>query len=103
MQKTIRSGKTSGFRWALYGVCVMGLLLCFLNASSAFAQVDQGAIIGAVTDSTGAVVPGAQVSIMETNTWLVLKTKTNSSGNYFFSPVKIGNYTVSASAPGFQT
>jgi Carboxypeptidase regulatory-like domain len=103
MQKTIRSGKTSGFRWALYGVCVMGLLLCFLNASSAFAQVDQGAIIGAVTDSTGAVVPGAQVSIMETNTGLVLKTKTNSSGNYFFSPVKIGNYTVSASAPGFQT
>jgi hypothetical protein len=28
------------------------------------------------------------------------KAKTNSSGNYFFSPIKIGNYTVSASAPG---
>ncbi len=33
----------------------------------------------------------------------MLKTKSNSSGNYFFSPIKIGNYTVSASAPGFQT
>jgi hypothetical protein len=103
MQETIRSEKTSGFRRALYGVYVMGLLLCFLNASSAFAQMDQGAIIGVVTDSTGAVVPGAQVSVTETNTGLVLKTKTNSSGNYFFSPIKIGNYTVSAWAPGFQT
>jgi Carboxypeptidase regulatory-like domain len=103
MQETIRSGKTSGLRWALYGVCLMGLLLCFLNASSAFAQMDQGAIIGVVRDSSGAVMPGAQVSVTETNTGLVLKTKTNSSGNYFFSPIKTGNYTVSASAPGFET
>ncbi len=103
MLDTIQSGKTSGLRWALYSVCLMGLLLCFLNASSAFAQVDQGAIIGVVTDSTGAVVPGAQVSVTETNTGLMLKTKTNSSGNYFFAPIKIGNYTVSASAPGFET
>ncbi len=103
MLDTIQSGKTSGLRWALYGVCLMGFLLCFLNASSAFAQMDQGAIIGVVRDSTGAVMPGAQVSVTETNTGLVLKTKTNSSGNYFFSPIKTGNYTVSASAPGFET
>ena len=103
MQETIRSEKTSGFRWALYSVCLMALLLCFLNASSAIAQVDQGAIIGVVRDSSGAVMPGAQVSVTETNTGLVLKTKTNSSGNYFFSPIKTGNYTVSASAPGFET
>lgn len=69
----------------------------------ALAQVDQGAIIGVVTDSSGAVIPNAQVTVTETNTGLVLTAKTNGSGNYFFSPIKIGNYTVSASAKGFQT
>ena len=103
MLQTIRNGKTSGLRLALYSACLSALLLCFLNAGSAFAQVDQGAIIGVVTDSTGAVIRGADVSITETETGLVLKAKTNSSGNYFFSPIKIGTYTVSATAPGFQT
>lgn len=75
-------------------------LMC---GGAALAQVDQGAIIGVVTDSSGAVIPGAQVTLTETETGLVLTAKTNGSGNYFFSPIKIGNYTVSASAKGFQT
>ena len=89
--------------WTVYSACLMGLLLCFPTAGGAFAQVDQGAIIGVVTDSSGAAIPGAQVTVSETDTGLVLKAKTNSSGNYFFSPIKTGNYTVSASSPGFQT
>ncbi|HEV2576309.1 MAG TPA: TonB-dependent receptor [Acidobacteriaceae bacterium] len=80
-------------------LAVIGLL----SPRTAVAQVDQGAIIGVVTDSSGAVIPNAQVTVTETDTGLVLKAKTNGSGNYFFSPIKIGNYTVSASAPGFQT
>ncbi len=83
----------------MLAIVVLGLVC----GRAAVAQVDQGAIIGVVTDSSGAVIPGAQVTVTETNTGLVLKAKTNGSGNYFFSPVKIGNYTVSASSPGFQT
>ncbi|HZD76473.1 MAG TPA: carboxypeptidase-like regulatory domain-containing protein, partial [Acidobacteriaceae bacterium] len=80
------------------------MCLCFLlTAGIASAQVDQGTITGTVTDNTGAIVPGAQVTLTATDTGLTLQAKSNGSGNYTFSPIKIGNYSVSASAPGFQT
>ena len=80
------------------------MCLCFLLiAGIASAQVDQGTITGTVTDNTGAIVPGAQVTLTATDTGLTLQAKSNGSGNYTFSPIKIGNYSVSASAPGFQT
>src|SRR5882757_4092555 len=69
----------------------------------AMAQVDQGAITGVVQDSSGAVVPNAQVTVKNTDTGLVLQGTTNGSGFYVFSPLKIGNYRVSATAKGFQT
>ena len=69
----------------------------------AMAQVDQGAITGVVEDSSGAVVPNAQVTVKNTDTGLVLQGTTNGSGFYVFSPLKIGNYTVSVTAKGFQT
>ena len=77
--------------------------LCLIATGTAFAQVDQGTITGTVTDNSGAVVPGAQVTLTVTDTGLTLQAKSNDSGNYTFSPIKIGNYSVSASAPGFQT
>ena len=79
------------------------LLLALLSANRAFAQMDQGAITGTVVDSTGAVIPSADVTLTDTGTGLVLKAKTNKSGDYFFSPIKTGTYTVSVSAPGFET
>ncbi|HEY1753958.1 MAG TPA: TonB-dependent receptor [Bryobacteraceae bacterium] len=67
------------------------------------AQIDQGTIAGTVSDSSGSVVPNAQVTLTENDTGLVLKSSTNKEGVYVFSPVKIGNYTVTASEPGFST
>ncbi len=69
---------------------------------SAFAQQDQGAVEGTITDSSGAVLPNATITLTNTDQNLVLTTTTDSKGTYFFSPVKIGNYTVSAQAPGFK-
>jgi hypothetical protein len=77
--------------------------LCFAFTGMAMAQLDQGAINGVVKDSTGAVIPGAMVTLTNTDTNFVLQGKTDSKGNYSFSPIKIGHYTVSASAPRFQT
>ncbi|MDI3255873.1 MAG: carboxypeptidase-like regulatory domain-containing protein [Bacillota bacterium] len=65
--------------------------------------MDQGSVTGVVTDTTGAVVPNAQVTLKSTDTGLELQTKTDQSGVYTFSPVKIGNYQVTVGAPGFQT
>jgi hypothetical protein len=68
----------------------------------ALAQADQGSINGTVTDATGAVVPAAQVTLTNTDTALVLKTQTDSSGVYIFSPIKIGSYRVTIAAAGFS-
>ena len=73
------------------------------QACPAFAQQDQGAVTGTITDQTGASVPNAAVTLTNVDTGLVLKATTDGSGNYTFSPVKIGNYKVSATAPGFST
>jgi len=69
----------------------------------AFCQQDQGAITGLVQDASGAVIPGASVTLQNVDTGLVLQAKADSSGVYNFSPIKIGNYTVSATSPGFRT
>ncbi|HTV53928.1 MAG TPA: carboxypeptidase-like regulatory domain-containing protein, partial [Terriglobia bacterium] len=84
-------------------LCAVAMLLAALGSTRAFAQANEGAIIGTVTDQTGAVVPNAEVTLTDTDTGLVLKAKTNSTGDYFFSPIATGNYDVSATAPGFAT
>ena len=66
------------------------------------AQTDQGAITGIVQDPSGAVIPNAQISVTNIDTGLVLQSTTNAGGVFVFSPLKIGNYTLTASASGFE-
>jgi hypothetical protein len=77
--------------------------LLFSAPIALFGQMDQGTITGVVQDKTGAVIPSASVTLTNTDTGLVLQTNTDNSGIYAFPPVKIGNFKVSATAPGFQT
>jgi hypothetical protein len=88
-------------RQSQHGLLILPLMLIFAF-SNAFGQVDQGTITGTVQDQTGAVLPQISVSVTSTDTGLTLKTTTDESGIYTFSPIKIGNYTVTAVAPGFQ-
>lgn len=88
---------------ALRNIFVAGAILVVLCSMKAFAQMDQGEITGTVVDASGAVIPSADVTLTNTGTGLVLKAKTNGSGDYFFSPIKTGSYIVSVSAPGFET
>jgi hypothetical protein len=78
------------------------LAVCFVFTGVAMAQVDQGAITGVVKDSTGAVIPRALVTLTNTDTNFVLQDKTDAKGEYVFSPIKIGHYKVSATAPKFE-
>lgn len=96
----IRFHRKAGWALPLFGILVAVLLLC-PNLSQA--QIDQGAIIGIVSDPTGAVIPGALVTLTNTDTGLVLTAKSNATGDYYFSPIKTGHYTVSAASPGFET
>lgn len=67
-----------------------------------FAQVDAGAISGTVKDPSGGVIPGVKVTIANEDTGLSTSTTSGSAGEYIFSPVKIGRYSVSAEVKGFQ-
>jgi hypothetical protein len=84
--------------------CITLTSLCFLliQPHCLFGQVDEGAINGTVQDASGAVVPGAHVTLLNTDQGLSLETNTNDSGGYTFSPVRIGHYTVTVTAPGFS-
>ena len=93
--------KSNKAAWIWASLMIMSLAL--FGSSRAFAQMDQGAIIGVVQDSSGAVISNADVTLIDTDTGLVLKTKSNGSGDYYFSPIKIGNYTVKATALNFET
>jgi len=78
--------------------------LFFLLAQThfAFGQVDEGSINGTVLDPTGAVVPGAAVTLLNKDQGLSLERTTNDSGVYIFSPVRIGHYTITVTAAGFS-
>ena len=70
---------------------------------SAFAQVSNGQFAGTVTDPTGAAIANAKVTARNTATDLSTTTTTNSSGNYVFNAMPVGNYNISVEAPGFKT
>ncbi len=73
-----------------------------LVRSVAFAQVDTGTILGTVRDSSGAVVSGATVTVRNEGTSFTQSTKTSSAGEYVFTPLKIGKYTVEVEDQGFK-
>lgn len=72
-----------------------------VGAASAQSQASTGQITGVVTDSTGAVVPNANIKIVNKSTGAEKTTVTNSGGIYQFILLQPGTYTVSASGGGF--
>lgn len=66
------------------------------------AQVDTGALQGTVQDQSGAVIPGARVTLTNQGTSFSLVTVTSGSGTYTFTPIKIGTYTVAVEMQGFR-
>ena len=83
--------------------CLTLAAICLLLVPSryAFGQVDEGSITGTVQDTSGAVVPDAQVTLLNTDQGTTLQTKTNANGLYTFSPVRIGHYSITVTAKGF--
>lgn len=79
------------------------LLLGLLWTISAIAQVTTGSIAGTVTDSSGAVVSNATITITNTDRKSVIRTVNTLSGGQFSAPLlPIGHYSLSIEAPGFK-
>lgn len=81
------------------------LLVLFAFVSAGFGQaisVNGGSIQGTITDTSGAVVPNAAITIRSADTGYNKDAATDSSGFYSVGPLNPGEYTVDISATGFQ-
>jgi hypothetical protein len=79
---------------------LLGFLL--LGSLTLSAQQITGNIRGTVTDPTGAVIRGAEVTARQTETGLSRVTTTDRSGNYVLLELPIGHYRLQVAAKGFQ-
>ncbi|MFZ0517401.1 MAG: TonB-dependent receptor [Acidobacteriaceae bacterium] len=79
------------------------LFVCFLATSLqvVFAQTNSGSVSGTVTDPTGAVVPGATVTIQNPVSGYAESAQTNSSGAFQFANLPFNHYHMTAVATGF--
>lgn len=80
--------------------CLAALVIC----RSAEAQIrTQASLTGYVSDPSGAMVPGAKMTLTNSETGVTARTVTNSSGYYYFPALTAGEYKVTAAASGFRT
>jgi hypothetical protein len=93
-------GLLRNFGW----ICVAVFAIAMFATGVANGQLTgKGAITGVVTDHTGAVIAGAEVSVKNEATELSVSMKTTGAGNYNFPNLDPGVYTVTVGAKGFQT
>lgn len=85
----------------LRGACALVALL-FVSFHSADAQAVTGTVLGTVTDSSGAVVANARVLLTNVETSTVRSQQTNESGNYTFTDLPEGNYSVTVEMANFK-
>jgi len=85
----------------LLGLVLMTITLTSMSIGQAI-SVNGGSIQGTITDSSGAVVPNAQITVVGTDTGSSKALTTDSAGFYSIGPLNPGNYQVSVSAAGFQ-
>ena len=79
------------------------LTVLLLASSMAWSQGTRATIGGTVSDDSGALIPGAEITITHTDTGQSRSVVSNDEGSYFAPGLSLGNYEVEASLPGFQT
>jgi len=84
---------------AIFALAIFALVL----PRHAFAQYDTGSLVGVIQDSTGAVIPGTNVSAVNKATGVVYTGESSSSGDYEIPNLHTGTYKVSAVHAGFST
>ena len=81
----------------LFGAIFFGILTISVSA-----QLTTADVLGTITDSTGAVVPGAKVTIKNLGTGVTATTKSNGTGDYIFNLLPPGHYSVEIEAQSFK-
>ena len=83
-------------------LAMIGLVM-FPGGERLSAQILYGTLLGNVTDGTGAVIPGAEITITNEGTGATREGSSNASGAYSFSTVATGSYRVEVRSAGFST
>ncbi|HXA08164.1 MAG TPA: carboxypeptidase-like regulatory domain-containing protein [Bryobacteraceae bacterium] len=82
---------------------VAGILLCLIASLAPLgAQTTSGAVVGTVTDPSGAVIGGASITVTNVDTSISVKATTDASGEYVVTPLSVGHYSVTVEATGFK-
>ena len=89
-------------RWGVVVAIVCAILLIMLAAAPGWAQTFRGTIQGTVTDSSGAALVGATVTIHNMDTGIDRITQTNNDGSYLVPELQVGTYNVTVTMNGFQ-
>jgi hypothetical protein len=97
----IKRGGIGMFKGILsLGTLCLGLLI--MASYPLAAQRDTATLEGRVVDATGATVPNASVTVTNTATNFSYHAQSDASGSWIISPVRIGTYQITISAPGFK-
>jgi hypothetical protein len=81
---------------------VVAVFLFLLAGSILFAQNNTGRISGTISDSSGAVIPGAQITAINQATKVASRATTNSNGYFVIPNLQVGAYDVAVEATGFR-
>lgn len=84
------------------GLLLLVLVAALWAGAHAHAQGTTSRVAGTVTDTSGAFVPGATVTLTNDATGVSFTTVTNASGAYAFEAVQVGRYTVAVELQGFK-
>src|SRR5580700_4362463 len=89
-------------RWGVVVAIVCAVLMMTLAATSGWSQTFRGTIQGTVTDSTGAALVGATVTVHNVDTGVDRITNTTTDGGYLMPELPVGTYDVIFEMSGFQ-
>ena len=78
------------------------IVLAILLANCAFTQSGTGTVSGTVRDQSGAVIPGAKVTITNVATNVSASTTSNEAGVYYFPGIIVGTYRLTVESPGMR-
>jgi hypothetical protein len=89
------------FRGSARFCAIVFALACLLAPRVAQAQFDAATVLGTVVDATGAIVPGATVTLKNAETGITAASVTDNAGNFQFLNVRVGTYSLRAELQGF--
>src|ERR1700740_3303707 len=82
---------------------ILSLYCLAMTCGTAWSQTTVAEISGTVKDQSGAVLPGVEVTVTQTDTGLKRSIPTDETGSYVLSNLPVGPYRLEAALPGFRT